>query len=229
MPAHRGATVALCAYLLCGSFPGRSAGPAWSAIQPGDDDRSTAETLERLRLEEQEREEARAAARAEEEAERERHERELEAERARAAIAAREAAASFERRRAAMRDWHPSFAASLAPLLAAREELYRRLARRMFAAVRPACAAFAAAVEEATPRYVEAPERHIDVLARDLLAAYRESARHCVEGGYFSFSVREGQVREIVRDLIVALAPYGLEFPSTHQAEGQVAGRRRGG
>ena len=52
------------------------------------------------------------------------------------------------------------------------------------------------------------------MLARDLFTVYRESARHCVEGGYFSFTVREGQVRRIVADLIVALAPYGLEFPS---------------
>jgi hypothetical protein len=187
---------------------------AESSAQADDGDRSSEHVLERLRVEEREREQARAAAQAEEEAARERHERELERERERAAIAARETAASFEHRRAAMRDWHGSFAATLAPLLATREELYRRLSRRMFAAVRPACASFGAAVEEAVPRYRAAPERVVDALARDLLAVYRESARHCVAGAYFSFTVRERQVQRIVSDLIAALAPYDLEFPS---------------
>jgi hypothetical protein len=60
-------------------------------------------------------------------------------------------------------------------------------------------------------------------LARDLFAVYRESARHCVEGAYFSFTVREGQVRRIVSELIAALAPYGLAFPSTAPRAGETA------
>jgi hypothetical protein len=179
----------------------------------GDDGRSTAQTLERLRLEEREREEARAAAAAEEEAALERRQRELEQERERAAIAAREAQAAFERRRAAMGEWHRSLSATLAPLIDARERLYRRLPYRMFAAVRPACVAFAEAVEPAARGYRKAPDRLVDALVRDLFLVYRESARHCVEGAYFSFTVREGQVRTIVGELIAALAPYGLGFP----------------
>ena len=113
-----------------------------------------------------------------------------------------------------MREWHAAFAATIRPILDARANLYRRMSRRMFAAVRPACATFETAVEAATPGYRTAPERRIDAMARDLLAVYRDSAHHCVEGGYFSFTVREEQVRRIVAELIVALAPYGLEFPS---------------
>jgi hypothetical protein len=192
-------------------------GSSWcspASGQASDGDRSTAQTLERMRLEEREREEARAAAEAEEEAAQKRRQRELDEERERAAVAEREAAAAFDRRRASMREWHGSFAATLAPVLAAREELYRRLTRRMFAAVRPTCVGYAATVDAATPRYVQAPERHVEVLARELLAAYRASARHCVDGGYFSFTVREEQIGRLVADLIVALGVYDLEFPS---------------
>ena len=114
-----------------------------------------------------------------------------------------------------MREWHGAFAATIRPVLDARANLYRRMSHRMFAAVRPACVAFESAVEAATPGYRTAPERRIDAMARDLLAVYRDSAHYCVEGGYFSFTVREEQVRRVVAELIVALAPYGLEFPSS--------------
>jgi hypothetical protein len=209
-------TVHRCQIVVLGSLlVGLLLPAALLAARHGDDGRSTAEILERLRLEEREREEARAAAAAEEEAELERRQRELEQERERAAIAAREAQAAFERRRAAMETWHRSFTATLAPLLDARERLYRRLPYRMFAAVRPACVAFAEAVDPAASGYREAPDRLVEALARDLFTVYRESASHCVEGAYFSFTVREGQVRRIVSELIAALAPYGLAFPST--------------
>ncbi len=192
------------------------------AVGSAATDDSPEQILERLRVEERAREEARAAADAEESAARERYQRAVEAERERAAIAAREAAAAFEVKRAAMREWHSWFAVTLAPLSEARVRLYRRLPHRMFAAVRPACVSFAEAAEAAGRDYRRAPDRLVEVLARDLFTVYRESARHCVEGGYFSFAVREGQVRRIVANLIVALAPYGLEFPSmmrSHQID----------
>jgi hypothetical protein len=169
--------------------------------------------LDRLRAEEREREEARAATEAREATEHERREREREEERERAALAERQAAAAFERRRAAMHEWHRQTFTTLAPVLAAREQLYRRLPHRRFAAVRPACVAFRAAIEDAAPSYLKAPDRRVDLLATDLFAIYRESARWCTEGGYFSFTAQEAEVRRVVSELIDALEPYGLVFP----------------
>jgi hypothetical protein len=170
--------------------------------------------LERLRAEERAREESRAEAEAREEAEHERREREREEKEERAALAKRDAATAFARRRAAMHDWHRRTFENLAPVLTARGHLYRRLPHRRFAAVRPACAAFRAAIEEASPGYLKAPDRRVDLLMTDLLAIYRESARWCTEGGYFSFTAQEMEVRRVVTELIDALAPYDLGFPA---------------
>ena len=184
----------------------------------GADDEPPAAVLERLRAEELEREEARAEAEAREAAENERRAREREEKDRRAAEAAREAAAAVELRRAAMRDWHRRTFENLAPVLAARDDIYRRLPYRRFAAVRPACAAFRAAIADASPGFLKAPDRRIDLLMTDLFAIYRESARCCAEGAYFSFTAQESEVRRVVGELIEALEPYGLAFPAPASA-----------
>jgi hypothetical protein len=193
----------------------------------GNDDEPPDMVLERLRAEELERDEARAEAEAREAAEEQRRERERQEKDQRAAKAAREAAAVFERRRAAMRDWHRRTFQNLAPVLAAREEIYRRLPYRRFAAVRPACVAYRAAIADATPGFLKAPDRRVDLLMTDLFAIYRESARCCAEGAYFSFTAQEAEVRRVVGELIDALEPYGLAFP-VRWASGPT-GRRTGG
>jgi hypothetical protein len=118
-----------------------------------------------------------------------------------------------DRRREAMREWHASFEAALAPVVVARRELYRRMPHRFFAAVRPQCQEVARAVDAAAALYEPAPLRHVEVLARDLLLVYRDSARFCARGAYFSFTVEEGRVRRLVAGLIAALDAYGLDFP----------------
>ena len=134
------------------------------------------------------------------------------------------AALSLAAQRDAMRAWHAAFAEALGPLLAARQRLYQRMPHRLFASVRRDCEAVARAVEEAIERYPPAPARHVEVLARDLLVVYRESARHCATGAYFSFTVRERKVRQLVTDLYVALEAYGLAFP---RAPGSAEALRR--
>jgi hypothetical protein len=112
-----------------------------------------------------------------------------------------------------MREWHASFDALLGPLLAARGRLYRRIPHRLFARVRPECEEVARAADDATARYRPAPEPYVEALARDLLTVYRDSARFCASGAYFSFTVEENEVRLLVAGLIEALEPYGLVFP----------------
>jgi hypothetical protein len=166
-------------------------------------------------LEAEERARAAASARAASEEERRRAQRDREAadERRRAAGAAEAAARAFEARRLAMTEWHASFARAIGPVLTARERLYARLPHRRFRSARAECDAFRLAVADAERLLRTAPGRAVDALARDLLTVYRESARLCVEGSYFSFTVREAQVRALVAQLIDALAPYGLAFP----------------
>jgi hypothetical protein len=184
-----------------------------AALTARGGDESSNPTLERLRAEERAREALRAAAAAAEAAHREERERVEAEKREQQAAAAREAQLRFELRREAMREWHRSFVELLAPVLAAREVLYQRLPRRMFDKVRPYCLPFRSAIEAAAPGYQPAPEKLIDALARELVAVYRDSARFCADGGYFSFTLREEEARRIVRDLNELSAPYGLRFP----------------
>jgi hypothetical protein len=176
-------------------------------------DAAAVHLLDRLEEEERTRAAERAAEEERDRTERLARDREQEERRRRRAAAEMAAATAHALRVEAMAAWHASFAQGLEPVLRARATLYRRMRSRLFARVRPQCEAIAAAVEAASVVYAPAPERRIDVLARDLLAVYRESARHCASGAYFSFTVQERRVRWLARELIAAFEPFGLAFP----------------
>ena len=178
--------------------------------------------LERLEREERARSDARAAADAIGRAERGLRAMAIEEADRSEALAAAAAATALERRRVAMAEWHARFEAALRPVLAARAHLYRRMPHRMFGSVRAQCEAVRNAVETAAVDYEPAPERPVEVLARDLFVVYRDSARYCARGSYFSFTVQERRIRQLVADLIAALEPWRLEFPRA--APGPAAG-----
>jgi hypothetical protein len=169
--------------------------------------------LDRLEAEERARDAERAAGEAEDREERLARERAEEAARRREAAERAEAARVLALRLAAMREWHGSFATTLEPVLRAREALYHRMVSRRFARLLPQCEDIASAVTNAAAHYQPAPERRVDVLARELLAVYAESARHCATGAYFSFTVQERRVRFLAGELIAAFEAFGLAFP----------------
>jgi hypothetical protein len=177
------------------------------------DERSDDRVLERLEADERARDAERAAAEAKEREEILAREREREEVQRRKAAAELAAARAHARRAQAMAAWHAQFAETLEPVLRARRALYRRMPSRRFARVRPQCEEVAAAVEVAFVAYAPAPERRVDVLARELLAVYRESGRYCTSGSYFSFTVQERRVRWLAAELIAELEPFGLAFP----------------
>jgi hypothetical protein len=187
--------------------------PDAASAGAGRERAQTERLLEQLEAEERARRDAGAHSEAAADADAARRQRERsEAQRRDEAAAADAERASAERRQR-MHEWHAAFDAALGPLLAARGRLYRRMPHRMFARVRPLCEEVALAAEAAAAGYRPAPAPHVEALARDLLAVYRDSAQFCARGAYFSFSVEEDKVRQLVASLIEAFEPYGLAFP----------------
>jgi hypothetical protein len=118
-----------------------------------------------------------------------------------------------------IRRWYPEFAASLRPVLEARQSFLDDYAAGGLACARAACASIAEQVENARRRFPTSPDRGLDGVTSGLFDLYQASADSCRnEGGsgaaLADFERAEERIGVQLEALADSLAVYCLAVPA---------------